>query len=266
MKRFLLLFALLCATFQLSAQYAPADSSSARELNARAARKILRTGRICFIAGGIETLLGGTLMIVPTLLHQNRVPAEPGMVQEDMLSPIVYCSGLALTLSGVATTLFGIPVTVAGKGIRDADTYWQDLRYDDPGQRGFGVILDLAGFIPWAETRATAGYHFNQHLFLGGGVGAAVNFANWNNNVVPGDFEVPVYADFRYSIVNGFYAPFIGVSGGYEILSRSPVLGGDLGLRIRQSTSKPKSFWVALTGEMGGAFGARAGVRFSWSF
>lgn len=263
MKRFFILLCLLGASLPVQAQYVGMESRSDLEDNLQQGQKLLITGYQNYLIGGIFTALGGAMMVTPSIIDHYREPVSQDVpLREDMLSPILYSFGVGSVFAGVLTILAGIPFTVAGNSVLDAEDYWKDLRYDDSLQRGFGVILDAAGFLKHAQLKTTAGWHFNRNLFLGGGVGCTLDFAALEGD--GGWINLPVYADFRYSSSNRFSSPFIGLEGGYDVLDRGPYLGADLGLRIRLSTRRPKSLWVSANGELCGYM--RAGLRMGWSF
>lgn len=243
------------------AQYAPADSL---ERNRQTGERLIKQGRDCFIAGGITTAAGCAIGVTPLIIGHFSEPVPEGEFREDMLSPIMFAAGLGCVVVGVGTMLYGIPVTVAGNGILNSDQYWKYQRYNNPGQRGFGLILDASTLMYWVQLKATAGYHFNKNFFLGGGIGGSLDFNGYNDRwgyYWPG---LPVYAEMRYSMLNRFFSPYIGLSAGYDIIDGGPYMGADLGLRIRMSPTSPKSFWVAATAEVSGYF--HAGVKMGWSF
>ena len=265
MKRILVILCLIGTFIPLHAQYTQAESVRALEGNLREGQRLLMIGNSNYTTGSLFTALGGALLATPYLVDRFREPAPQDVTpREDMLSTMLYIFGFGLTMTGVVTTLSGIPFTVAGNGVLDAVDYWKDLRYNDPGQRGFGIILDVAGFLKHAQLKTTAGWHFNKNLFLGGGVGCTLDFAARDGDS-PTWIFLPVYADFRYSASNRFYSPYIGFEGGYDILDGRPYLDADLGLRIRLSTRRPKSLWVSANGEVGGSY-MRAGLKMGWSF
>ena len=263
MKRIELLLLLLCAATQLHAQYAPVDSLGRDSRNLIEGQRVIRNGQKVLLAGGIATVAGGALLAVPFFSHSSQI-TEDGQTREDMVSPIFLVTGGAIAAAGVLTALCSIPVIVSGHGILASDTYWRNNAYDNPAQRGFGVILDAGGFLKGVEMKATAGYHFNRNLFLGAGVGAAYDFEvrhPENGSAV----KLPVFANLRYSTSNRLYSPFIGVSGGYDILDDGPYLGGDLGLRVRMDTRKPTSLWTSLYGDVSASY-MHFGLKFGWAF
>lgn len=265
MRRIFLALFILFASLNLNAQIAKTDSLSVYERNSVTAQKLISWGRSSFITGGIYSALGGALIATPIIIDHFSAPTPPEELNEDMLSPIMFVTGLACAVVGISTVMIGIPVTIAGHGINSSDVFWKDQRYDSPGQQGYGVILDVAAFLYWFQVTATVGYHFNKRLFLGAGLGGSMDYydAFGTDNGIK--IDLPLYADFRYTIANRFISPYLGFRAGYDVLDNNPYLGADLGLRIRMSSDNPKSLWVSATGEVSGSY-LHAGIKMGWSF
>jgi hypothetical protein len=263
MKRIGLLLLLLCAATQLHAQYAPVDSLGRDTRNLIEGQRRIHTGQNMLLAGGIATAAGGALLAVPFFSHSSQI-TEDGQTREDMVSPIFLVTGGAIAAAGVLTALCSIPVIVSGHGILASDTYWRNNAYDNPAQRGFGVILDAGGFLKGVEMKATAGYHFNRNLFLGAGLGLAYDLEARRNEDLS-TLKLPVFANLRYSTSNRLCSPFVGVSGGYDVLDDGPYLGADLGLRVRMDTRKPTSLWTSLYGDVSASY-MHFGLKFGWAF
>jgi len=261
-KRFFALVFLLSLSFPLSAQYALTDSLGiSYEKNQIDGQKLLKNGRTALISGGVLTGLGAAMIVTPLIIHDSN-PAPEGEFREDMGSAILLSFGAGFLFTGAIGLIVSVPYFVSGNGILNAEDYWKDLRYDNK-QEGFGYIIDAAGFIPWIQARATAGWHFNKNFFLGGGAAFALDFAEVGNEY-SSMYDLPVFADLRYSMLNRYYSPFIGLSIGYDILNPSPYTSADIGLRVRLSPASPRSFWASVTGEV--AAYMRIGLKLGYSF
>ena len=263
MKRIVLLLLLLCAATQLHAQYAPVDSLGRDTRNLIEGQRRIHTGQNMLLAGGIATAAGGALMAVPYICNRSQAD-QKAEFREDMATPILLVTGGAIAAAGVLTALCSIPVIVSGHGVLASDTYWKDNDYANPAQRGFGVILDVGGFAKGLQANATAGYHFNRNLFLGAGLGLAYDLEARRNEDLS-TLKLPVFANLRYSTSNRLCSPFVGVSGGYDILDKGPYLGADLGLRVRMDTRKPTSLWTSLYGDVSASY-MHFGLKFGWAF
>ena len=67
------------------------------------------------------------------------------------------------------------------------------------------------------------GYKINRNLSLGGGIG----YERFNSILTYEDFKadlslLPVFADIRYTLLNGKFSPVIAVNGGYKFLLNRP--------------------------------------------
>ena len=260
--RIVAIVCLVLASVSAKGQYAPPDSTRYLAWNYADGQRLLKRGQNLFLSGGVCTLVGAAFIATPFLVQRDR---QQVAVRDNYVLPLLCAiGGVSFTVVGLSDILAGIPVTVAGHGIREADDYWKNLRYDDVGQQGYGMMLDVAGYLTDVQVKASAGYHFNRRFYLGGGVGPAVDLAatdGWSHIVV----NLPAYAEFRYSMLNRYYSPYLGAAAGYDILDRGPYLGGDIGLRIRHSSKKPQSMWLSATGEVGASY-MRVGFKMGWGF
>ncbi len=262
-RKLILIAALLLTATVLHAQYAPSYEEDAQALNSRDGQKFIKAGHDRLVFGGITALVGGAVAAVPLIVDHYREPTPPDEFKEDMATPILLIFGISTAVVGVGTMLDGIVHWACGNWLIKSEDYWKNLRYDDPGQSGYGFNLDVAGFIPWLELRASAGYHFNKSFYLGGGLGSIMNFAAIEGG---GTFvNLPVFTEMRYSMLNRFFSPYIGLAAGWDFLDRFVYLGGDLGLRIRPSTTSHRSLWIAATVEIGGSY-FFPGLKMGWSF
>lgn len=102
---------------------------------------------------------------------------------------------------------------------------------------GYGSIVDISylyskisnGNDDGINISYIGGYRFNNHIFLGLGVGATMSLGDdvkllkGEGSALPrGKFNFPAYIHFRYNILNRRCTPFFAVSaGGYYALQRS---------------------------------------------
>ncbi|MBR4809944.1 MAG: hypothetical protein IK031_06665 [Bacteroidales bacterium] len=258
MKKVLIIIVLLCGSSILHGQVA--DSTSWRGQG----EPVLVTGKGMMLGGAMTAAAGGGLMLLAVSpILSPKVPE--GEFSENMLAPLTYIAGLCTVMAGASVLLAGIPVTVAGNSMMNCDVPWRDARYDS---RGLGVILEGGYWLPdILEARASLGYHFNSHIFLGAGAAPGV----WldQSSRAPGisRLTLPVYADFRWSFCNRMITPYLGLSAGVEMVDDpfSPYLGAELGTRIRTHLGSTRSFWSAISGEVAGGY-MRVGIKMGYSF
>ena len=225
---------------------------------------VLVTGKGMMLGGALTAVAGGGLMLLAVSpLLNPKVPE--GAFSENMLAPMVYITGIGTVMAGAAILLAGIPVTIAGNSMMNCDVPWLDARYDT---RGPGAIVEGGYWLPdILEARASFGYHFNPHIFLGAGVAPGIWLDQSSRDPSISRVSLPVYADFRWSFSNRMLTPYLGLSAGMEFLDDpfSPYLCAELGTRIRTNRSSTRSFWSAISGEAAGGY-MRVGIKMGYSF
>lgn len=259
LKKILLIIILsLCGASLLHGQVA--DSTSWH----RHGDAVAATGKGMMLSGGIAAAAGGGLMLLAVSpLLNPKVPED--RFSENMLAPLVYIAGLCTVITGASFVLAGIPVTVAGYSVMNCDVPWRDARYDS---RGLGAIVEGGYYLPdILEARASLGYHFNSHIFLGAGVAPGCWLDRSSRDPGIPRLTLPVYADFRWSFCNRTVSPFLGLSAGVEMVDDpfSPYLAAEIGTRIRTDRKSTRSLWSAISGEVAGGY-MRAGIKMGYSF
>ena len=100
--------------------------------------------------------------------------------------------------------------------------------YRTSGYMGFveeSTITDFDNFYGGINT--THGYQFNQHIFAGAGAGIIMSYDNTST------VGVPIYADFRYTMLKSKVTPFFEGKIGYAAADiggfyASPAIGVDI--------------------------------------
>ena len=100
--------------------------------------------------------------------------------------------------------------------------------YRTSGYMGFveeSTITDFDNFYGGINT--THGYQFNQHMFAGAGAGIIMSYDNTST------VGVPIYADFRYTMLKSKVTPFLEGKIGYAAADiggfyASPAIGVDI--------------------------------------
>jgi len=209
-----------------------------------------RNGKIFAYTGAAFTALGGVMLYLLDQGAFSRLNAVSGTL-------LVVGTTSALT-TGICYVIAGVPMAIAGKAMLDHDP-WRTVSFSGEGQRGPGILLEGTLMLPTTfQVRAAAGYHFNEHLFLGGGFAPGVQEGYET-------LTMPIYIDFRWSIGKRLLAPYLGCAAGFDIFDVSPYLAAEAGLRVRNATDRPTSLWTSFMGEVGGGYG-RIGFKMGWSF
>lgn len=257
-KALLIVILLLCGASLLRGQVADSTLWQGQGEPWYATGKALMLGGAATAAAG-----GGVMLLALSPLLNPKVPED--RLNENFGPALVYIAGLCSVLTGASMLLAGIPVTVAGNSMMNCDMPWRDARYD---YKGPGVIIE-GGYYPHdiIEARATLGYHFNSHIFLGAGVAPGC----WldQSSRAPGipQLTLPVYADFRWSLCNRLFTPYLGLLAGIEMVDDpfSPYLGAEIGTRVRTNRHSTNSLWSAISGEVAAGY-LRVGIKMGYSF
>ena len=183
---------------------------------------------------------------------------------DDMLGAILLSGAAIFAGGGIICMAAGVPVYVLGRSMVNSDASWHSPKGKDPSQAGLGIILEAVPMFSAIRVRATAGKHFGRHIFLGGGIAPGLV---WFDKPVA---SLPVYADFRWSVTRGMFAPYLGLSAGIDLLEYPyemfpQYLSAEAGFRVRLSDTNTKSTWASLFGEVGAAY-ANAGLKLGYSF
>ena len=108
-------------------------------------------------------------------------------------------------------------------------------------QKGFGSIVNVSYGMglnypyPTVGVSYTAGYKFNNQIYLGGGVGVNLNVhggqairevgAVYNNEILnPSLISVPVFAYFRANLIDRRCSPFFAISAGSNLSPKQTLL------------------------------------------
>ena len=214
-------------------------------------------GKALIIIGAATAAVGGGLMRTATRFS-TRGQENP----DNIVAPLLYIIGGAHLLIGAGVVCAGIPVLVAGNSMMQCDEYWRDVRYDN---KGWGLILEGGYLFPDVlQVRGSAGYHFGPHLFFGGGIAPGIGLDKSNYSGKTQVF-LPVYADFRWSMLNRLASPYLGLAGGMDVICAEPCLNAELGVRVRTSRNSTRSFWSSLYAESSYyllTFGLKMGYSF----
>lgn len=221
---------------------------------------LYNTGKAMVWTGAGIALSGGALLLYAQLDHSLfRNPNAQGV---DDLSPLVALTGAGI---GAGTALIGSILMFAGNehcvrseghGLKD-----QLVTIDPTSGRGQGLMMEVGGSIyPIVHARVVAGYHFNRHVFLGGGASAAYDRS------VFGPFAGFVNA--RFSFTDKKVAPFFGLDLGGAALEKNISLysGFQAGARIHRDEAH--SCWVSAYSDYAPSLDHyfSYGLRFGYSF
>lgn len=248
-------------------QTIPVDSSSVQQRLRRdtQGQATIATGKAMMATGAITAVLGGSMMFLGYEAMKALPQDDYGTGHEEAMGPLLlYLLGAYSVVGGGLIAIAGIPVTVAGHSMASCPDPWLDARYNGLSQKGPGIILEGGFSLPGSlKTRLTGGYHFNQHVFLGAGMAPTYNIGSYIEDEFR--FNLPVYADARFSIGSGLVAPYGGLSVGYDVLDPFIYLSTEAGLRVRMTQQGTRSLWSGLIFEVSGSY-MTLGLKLGYSF
>lgn len=159
-------------------------------------------------------------VIKGTIIEQ--VPNESLKIQTSDGSVFAYSMSEVQKITKEAA-----PTRTYSQATDDDDDDDEPEGYRTRGYMGFveeGTVTDFDAFRGAVHT--THGFQINPHIFVGGGAGILFPYS--------GDgIAVPVYADFRYTIMNKKVTPYIEAKSGYSFADfegfyASPSVGVDI--------------------------------------
>ncbi len=173
---------------------------------------LLETGQ-GFVWTGVGMASTGVALLAVGIIHEKINPRQG----QEIGTPVWPIFGLGEAALGSAVALLGLPMLFGGKAmVRNAGFTLDDLpSFTGPEQRGFGTLVELGGGIdPHLYARFIPGYHMNEHLFLGGGIG--VTLLNYgNHDAIPAAFVAS-----RFTPGSRRVAPYFGLDLGASLAGK----------------------------------------------
>ncbi len=91
------------------------------------------------------------------------------------------------------------------------------------------------------------GYNFNEHLFVGGGVGCSASINTWTDEGLLKYWAVPAYANIRLTGGNKQVTPYMGACLGCTLNSFKLYSGIEFGTNIRSAAgSQAEAWWLGI--------------------
>ena len=274
MKHISLLFCLFCLlSYGAAAQ--EADSLACRERPVRQGYAMETTGAAIMGCGfglaASSIVIGGasSVALMVSMFKQSGLGSD--MVSAIFASMIMMvalvpaAAGLQVGLYGSILGSAGIPFYEIGLSQKNCESYWWDTLYNGAEQRGFTPILGFDLGTRIIQFHCTPGYNFDQHWFAGAGIAPTYYVPPQNYSMENRYLYLPAYANVRYSFGSKLLSPYLGISPGYDFLSKSFYGSAELGVRIRKNPHSTQSCWFGLQGELIDSH-TTAGLKVSWSF
>ena len=276
MKHKSILFYLFCLlSFGAAAQ--EADSLACRERPVRQGYAMEATGA-AMMGGGFglaasSIVLGGvsSAVLATSMFKDSHFGGDivSGLLAATllMIALIPAAVGMQVGLCGSFLGSAGIPFFEIGLAQKNCESYWKDTIYIGAEQRGINSIVGFDIGTRIIQLHCTPGYNFSQHWFAGAGIAPTYYVPPQSSGTYASETRylyLPAYANVRYSFGSKLMSPYLGISPGYDCLSKSFYGSAELGLRIRRSPHSTRSCWFGLQGELIDSH-TTAGLKVSWS-
>lgn len=185
-----------------------------------------------------------------------------------MIAIVPAAAGLQIGLYGSFLGSAGIPLYEIGLAQKNCESYWWNTLYNGAEQRGINSIVGFDVGTRIFQFHCTPGYNFDQHWFAGAGIAPTLYIPPQNPETYAPETRylyLPAYANARYSFGSKLLSPYLGISPGYDFLSKSFYGSAELGVRIRKNPHSTQSCWLGLQGELIDSH-TTAGLKVGWSF
>ena len=250
MKRLLALLLLLTLSTASFAQYNPLEETTP-------GASLYNTGKGLIWTGAGIALSSMALSVFSVGDSYNYLPYSRNLALGG------FGAGACISLVGSILMLTGNNQMLQS-GIEPGPSGSYLVSVSPQGQRGPGVLVEVGGGLgPSLEVRGIGGYHFNSHVFLGGGVGYIENFYS-----IPEGF-MTAFFDSRFSLSNKKVSPYVGFDLGVSLsTARDKGLGSYAGIQAgtRSRSQSSRSWWLSAFTESAGGDAVTYGLKVGHSF
>ena len=224
------------ATF---AQYAAnsqllTDTDQSTSLND--GKRLTNVGKTIMLSGASIAMMGLTTGTVNTIL---------GISGDDI--DVFVISTLIGGYFGGMVALTGLPFYLAGKAkMKHCGSSLMTISCE--GQNGYVTNVEAGwGISNSLSLDVVRGYNFNEHLFVGGGVGCSTFFYPMPGESPFYDAAVPVYANLRLTGGSKRVTPYMSARLGTTLNGFDLYSGIEFGTNIRSAAgSQGESWWLGI--------------------
>ena len=224
------------ATF---AQYAASAQQVANMEQSKPVRDGQRTtnvGKTIMYTGASIAMMGLT----------TGIASRAAGISGDDIDVLVLCTAIGGYFGGMVA-LTGLPVYLAGKA-KMSKHGSSLMTITSEGQNGYATNIELGyGMANSLSLDVVRGYNFNEHLFVGGGVGCSGHLFTEPDEAYLDYVAVPVYADLRLTAGSKRVTPYMGARLGCDINGFDLYSGIEFGTNIRSAAgSQAESWWLGI--------------------
>lgn len=198
------------------------------------------------------TNVGKTIMLTGASIAMTGLTA--GVVAEmygggSDISAFAFYTAIGGYIGGMVA-LTGLPVYLVGK--HKMKKHGSSLMtISSEGQNGYVTNVELGwGLSSCISLDVVRGYNFNEHLFVGGGVGCSTYLFAGSDEDFLDYSEVPVFADLRLTGGSKRVTPYMGARLGCTLTGFELYSSFEFGTNIRSASgSQCEAWWMGIKTE-----------------
>ena len=202
-------------------------------------QRLTNVGKTIMLSGASVAMMGLTVGTVNTLM---------GISGDDI--DVFVLSTLIGGYFGGMVALTGLPFYWSGKaGMKRCGSSLMTISSE--GQRGYVTNVEAGfGLANTLSIHAARGYNFNEHLFVGGGVGCSGYLFAEPDEAYLDYVAVPVYANMRLTGGTKRVTPYVGGRLGCDVIGFDLYSSIEFGTNIRSAAgSQADSWWLGVKAE-----------------
>ena len=202
-------------------------------------QRMTNVGKTIMLTGASIAMMGLTTGTVNTIL---------GISGDDI--DVFVLSTFIGGFAGGMVALTGLPVYLVGKAkMKKNGSSLMTISCE--GQNGYVTHVEAGfGLANTLSLNAVRGYNFNEHLFVGGGVGCSAYLFTERDEKFSDFLAVPVYADLRLTAGSKRVTPYMGTRLGCDLNGIDLYSSIEFGTNIRSAAgSQAESWWLGIKAE-----------------
>lgn len=205
----------------------------------RDGQRLTNVGKTIMFTGASIAMMGLTVGTVNTIMG----------ISGDDIDVFVLSTFIGGYLGGMVA-LMGLPFRWAGKAnMKKSGSSLMTISSE--GQNGYVTHVEAGlGLANTMNFHAARGYNFNEHLFVGGGVGCSGYLFSEPDEAYLDFVAVPVYADLRLTAGSKRVTPYVGGRLGCDMIGFDLYSSIEFGTNIRSAAGlQSESWWLGVKAE-----------------
>ena len=202
-------------------------------------QRLTNVGKTIMLSGASVAMMGLTVGTVNTLMG----------ISGDDIDVFVISTAIGAYFGGMVA-LTGLPFYLSGKAkMKRCGSSLMTITSE--GQNGYVTNVEAGlGLANTLSFHAARGYNFNEHLFLGGGVGCSGYLFAEPDEAYLDYVAVPVYANMRLTGGTKRVTPYVGGRLGCDVIGFDLYSSIEFGTNIRSAAgSQADSWWLGVKAE-----------------